>query len=161
MEDTYKKYKKYSKRAEVYNYVILGIIVFIWIILFKLFMTIGNNQSYETNGIIFAIFKSIFCSIILYFMYIILCINIKSLDSFTATILPYRLLFQKKTSYKGLNFYIKGDEVYPYYGERGIRIKDGLVNSTEMDNLISYIVRDIEKREIKSKKYNRNNIKYN
>ena len=124
-------------------------------------MSIGNNQSYETIRIIFAIFKSLICSFIVYCLFIIICINIKSLDRFTDTISPYRLLFQKKTSYKGLNFYIKGDEVYPYYGERGVRTKDGLVNSTEMDNLISYIVRDIEKREIKSKKYNRNNIKYN
>lgn len=161
MEEIYKKYEKYSKRAEVYNYIVLGILVFIWIISFILFIPIGNNQSYETIGIIYTLFKSIICSLILYTIYTILCINIKSLDTFTETILPYRLLFQKKTSYKGLNFYIKGDEVYPYYGQRGVRIKDGLVNSNEMDILISYIVRDREEREIKSKKYNRNNIKYN
>lgn len=160
MEDTYKKYKKYSKRAEVYNYIMLGTMVFIWIISFKLFMTIGNNQSYGI-GIAVSLFVSFVCSLSLYFIYMILCINIKSLNSFTDTIMPYRLLFRKKTSYKGLNFYIKDDEVYPYYGYRGVRIKDGLVNSTEMDNLISHIVRDRENKEIKSKKYNRNNIKYN
>ena len=60
----YEKYSKYSKRAEVYNYIMLGTIVFIWIISFKLFISIGNNQSYETIGIIFALIKSIFCSFV-------------------------------------------------------------------------------------------------
>lgn len=150
MEEIYKRYKKYSTRAKLYLNIVTWTLLFINVFIFLL-LSEYNMHDNRPEIIGAGIVISVVSSIIIMGFYMLFAIN-KGLDKFTDTIAS-RILFSKKTTYKGLNFYIIDNRIYGYFGDHNVAINDGLIDSNKMDILINRIVRMADDMEvIKSKK---------